>query len=124
MMMAVMMLSILMTGCIRSEKSKADTRISEAVAKLKLPQKLNNITTLTKCSYSDKMLIYCLETTSDTLTSMDVDARRALTLENLRTGLLPQNLISNLVAAEASVRYIYVCDKDTVSFTFSPDELK
>lgn len=122
--MAVIMLSILMTGCIKNEKTKADERISEGIAKLKLPQKINSITTLTKCSYSNKVLVFCLETTSDTIKSMDVNAQKAATLENLRTKLLPQNLVSNLVTAEASVRYIYVCGKDTVSFAFSPDDLK
>lgn len=124
MMMTVILLSFVMVGCSGRDSEKADKRISEGVAKLKLPQKLNSVTTLTECSYKDKMLTYCLETTSDTLASMDVDARRAATLDNLRTGLLPQNLIANLVEAKASVRYIYMCGKDTVLFTFSPEELK
>lgn len=124
MAMAIVLLSISMSGCKKNESDKADKRIVEAVSKLKLPQKLNSVTTLTDCSYGDKMLTYRLETTSDTLASMNVDSRRAVTLENLRTGLLPQNLIANLVSAGASVRYIYVCGKDSVLFTFAPEELK
>lgn len=122
--MAILALSVSMTSCKKNESDKADKRITEAVSKLKLPQMLNSVTTLTECYYGEKMLTYRLETTSDTLASMNVDARRAVTLENLRTGLLPQNLIANLVKAGASVRYIYVCGKDSVLFTFSPEELK
>lgn len=115
----------LLSACKKDEAQEADTRIEKAVTGLSLPQKLNDgVTTLTDCYYSDKVLVFRNEVPKEKLAALDVDASRTKTLENLKGGLLPRNLVQNLIKADASVKYIMVCGNDSVSYTFTAAELK
>ena len=54
---------------------------------------------------------------------MDVDKKREDTLDKLKTGLFPRNLIRNVANAGASIRYIYVNGGDSVMFSYAPEDL-
>lgn len=116
--------SLLMPACRKDESKEIDRQLSSAVAGLTFPQKLNDNTTLVGCTYADKVLTFRCEVDKSQFAAMDADAKRAETLDKLRTGLFPRNLIRNVVKAKASIRYIYVNDKDSVMFSFSPDDLR
>lgn len=122
---AVALVCILTLGACKKDKAEiADKNIEKAVSQLTLPQELKDGITLTNCSYKDKELTYRLELPKDKLDKLDVDQSRAKTLENLKGGLLPQNLVNNIVAANASIQYIMVCDKDSVAYKFTSQELQ
>lgn len=106
------------------EEAKYDQQITQLVSGLSFPQKLNDNTSLTACTYSGKVLTYKVEIDKDRLANMKLDEKRAQTLEALRTGLLPRALVQSLVKANASLQYIYYNDKDSVSFIYAPNELK
>lgn len=116
----------MLVSCNRKEKEEAkfDRQIEQLVSGLTFPQKLNDNSSLTACSYHDRMLTYKVEIDKKRLAAMKLDQKRGETLEKLRTGLLPRALVQALVKANASLQYIYFNDNDSVSFIFSPDELK
>ena len=112
-------------SCVNKDKTAVyDEKIEKLVSGLTFPQKLNDNSSLTACYYKDKMLTYRVEIDKDKLAKMKVEEKREDTLDKLRTGLLPRALVQNLVKAEASLQYIYVNDKDSVGFIFTPEELK
>ncbi len=123
-LLATMIATVMLTGCKKDKASQADKNIQDAVANVELPHKLNDATTVTAIYYKDKILTFRNETPSDTLAALNVDSMRSITLHKLRTGLFPRNLINNVVAAGASIRYIYVADSDSVMFSFSSEEFK
>jgi len=123
-LLATMIATVMLTGCKKDKASQADQNIQDAVANVELPHKLNDATTVTAIYYKDKILTFRNETPSDTLAALNVDSMRSITLHKLRTGLFPRNLINNVVAAGASIRYIYVADSDSVMFSFSSEEFK
>lgn len=112
------------SSCKKDPAEAANARIEEAVSKLTLPQPLKDNTTLTDCYYRGKVLTFRNETTKEKLSKLDIDQSRAKTLENLRGGLLPQALVKNVVKAGASIQFIIVCEQDSVSYVFTPEELE
>lgn len=95
----------------------------KATSELQLPAKLNDATTLTACYYRDKVLTFRNETTADSLSLVNADSLRSVTLDRLRNGLYPQSLIRKVREAEASIRYIYVSGNDSIMFSYSTADL-
>lgn len=116
--------SINIVSCKKDKGVVADKHLTEAVQGLTFPQTLNDGTKLTNCYYKEKVLTFRCELDKDKLSKMDVEQYRANTLERLKTGLFPRNLIKNVTDAGASIRYIYVNENDSVMFSFTSDELK
>lgn len=124
-LLLVLVVSLVGFSACKKDKSKvADQRLTEVVKGLAFPQELKDNSTLVGCTYSDKTLTFRVEMDKDKLADLDVNKQRETTLEQLRTGLFPSNLIKNVVDAGASIRYIYVSGNDSVMFSFGPDELK
>lgn len=121
-LLAAFMAVFTLSGCKKSHGKDAEKRIEELTKEMKLPMKLNDATTLTKCYYADKTLTYCNETSADTLAAINVDSLKQVTLRGLKAN--SQKLVSSIVKAKAQIRYMYISDSDTIMFTFSPDDLK
>lgn len=124
MALLVAVFSFSMPSCKKDKSKEIDRQLSAAVSGLTFPQKLNDNTTLIGCTYADKVLKFRCEVNKDQYSAMNADSKRAETLEKLRTGLFPRNLIKNVVKANASITYVYKCDNDSMMFTFSPADLK
>ncbi len=112
-------------GCKREDKNKKyDVEIETAVAGLKLPQKLNDNSNLTECYYKKKTLTYRMEISKERLAKMKIAEKRAAIAETLRSGILPQILVQKLIKADASARYVYFNENDSVILIISPEDLK
>lgn len=112
------------TGCVKNKEAEATSKIEKAVSAIKLPEKLNATTTMVGCYYQDKTLTFRNEVEAGTLERINADSLKSSTLDRLRNGLFPRELTSALIESKSSVRYIYVCNSDSIMFSFTPDELK
>ena len=110
-------------SCSSDKESKHEKQIKQAIAGLKIPQKVNDNMTFTGCEYKNGTVIYEVEVSKEALAAMDSENKRSGTLENLRTGILPRSLVKSLSSAETSMRFVFYHDKDTLAFTFTPEEL-
>lgn len=122
----IVVLTVLCLSAVSCKKDPAkeiDKQLTQAIAGLSFPQKLNDNTTLTDCYYVDKVLTFRCEIDKKALADMDVDKKREDTLDKLKTGLFPRNLIRNVANAGASIRYIYVNGGDSVMFSYAPEDL-
>lgn len=116
---------IIFSGCKKEDKTKKyDLEIELAIAGIKLPQKLNDNSSLTECYYNKKTLNYRMEISKERLAEMKIAEKRSDTAEKLRTGIMPRALVQKLIQAEASVRYVYFNDNDSVILIISPEDLK
>lgn len=122
--LVVISLMFAMTGCKKNPTEEADKRLTEVAGQMKLPVKLNDNMSLVECKYSNKVLTYVNETTEKTLETINIDSLRTKTLEGLRTNLFSQKLVKNIVAANAQIKYVYINNTDSVTFTFTTEELK
>lgn len=111
-----------LTSC-RGKMGKADRNIEKAVNGLTFPQKLNDGSELTDCTYADKILTFTCEVDKKTFKQISKDGYKEKTLDRLKSGLYPRNLIDNVVAAGASIEYIFTNGDDSVEFIFTPEEL-
>lgn len=111
-------------ACSKDRAAEADVRITRAVSGLTFPQELKDGSKLVGVDYGDKRLSFRIEVEKAAFKAIDNDKTRANTLERLRTGLFPRNLIENVIAAGAGVRYVYICGEDSIEYSYSPDELK
>ena len=122
----IVVLTVLCLSAVSCKKDPAkeiDKQLTQAIAGLSFPHKLNDNTTLTDCYYVDKVLTFRCEIDKKALADMDVDKKREDTLDKLKTGLFPRNLIRNVANAGASIRYIYVNGGDSVMFSYAPEDL-
>lgn len=115
------LLAATIAGCKKSSGKEAEKNIIELTKQMELPVNINNATKLTECLYSDKILTYSNETSVE-IPNINVDSLKQRTLDNLKTK--SQKLVSNIIKANASIRYIYINNSDTIMFTFSADDLK
>lgn len=122
--LVICLFSISLTSCKNGKIAKADKNIENAVAGLSFPQTLNDGSKLTDCTYIDKVLTFTCDVDKKTFKEVKKDGYKEKTLERLKSGLYPRNLIDNVVAAEASIKYIFTNGDDSVEFTFFPDDLK
>ena len=111
-------------GCRKDKATLADENLAKAVQGFTLPRQLNDGTTLTNCTYADKVLTFSCEVDKKAFDKMDGEKSEINTLEQLNTGLFPRNLIKTVKEAEASIRYVFYNDKDTIEFKFGPDQLQ
>lgn len=124
---ALMTVLVGLTSCKdkkAAEVAKYDAQIEQKVASYSFPQKLNDNSSLTSMTYQNKILTYKVEVNKDRLAEMKVEEKRAKTLDNLQKQLLPNNLVTVLLKANASVQYVYYNEQDSVSFIFTPEDLK
>lgn len=123
-MVVAMTFTMSLQSCKKDPAKIADENIRKSVSTLVFPQDLKETGKLVGLDYTDKVLTFRIEIDQDKLRSMNVDTVRSQTLRSLKTGLFRRNLIDNVNKAGASVKYIYVNDSDSVSFSFTPEELK
>lgn len=119
--LTVCFLAAIIAGCKKSSGKEAEKKIIELTKQMELPVNINDATKLTECRYSDKILTYSNETSVE-IPNINVDSLKQRTLDNLKTK--SQKLVSNIIKANASIRYIYINNSDTIMFTFSADDLK
>lgn len=123
--LAAVSLGLILSGCRQSDTSDiADSDLELAVAKIDLPRNLGDNSVLTECRYSDKTLTYRIEVDKEHLATMKVEERQSRTLENLKSSLLSQALKDKLIDAQASVKYVFFNENDSVSFILSSAELQ
>jgi len=115
------LLAVTIAGCKKSPGKEAEKNIIELTKQMELPVNINDVTKLTECHYSDKILTYCNETSVE-ISDINVDSLKLRTQDNLKAK--SQKLVSNIIKADASIRYIYINNSDTLMFTFSADDLK
>lgn len=106
-----------------ADQEKAQTNIANAITGLSLPQTLKNGSTLEECYFENNVLTFVCQIDKKKFKNIDAAQSREKTIEELRTGLLPRNLLNNVVKANASIQYIYTDGKDTISYEILPDEL-
>lgn len=73
-------------------------------------------------SYQDKTLTYRYNVESSVYSRINPDSLKAKTLRELQS-VGNRNLVKTLTDAKATVKYVYVCDKDSITFGFQPAEL-
>lgn len=123
-LVVAMAFTMSLQSCKKDPAKIADENIRKSVSTLVFPQDLKETGKLVGLDYTDKVLTFRIEIDQDKLRSMNVDTVRSQTLRSLKTGLFRRNLIDNVNKAGASVKYIYINDSDSVSFSFTPEELK
>lgn len=111
-------------SCNKNNSSEADKSLSEAVANLSLPQSLNDGSTLTQCTYTDKVLTFVCNVKDDDFKNINLEKKKTNTTERLKTELFPHNLINKVVEADASIRYVLVNGNDSIAYEISSSELK
>lgn len=118
--------AFLSASCGKDRATLADEHLAQAVDALSFPQELKDGSKLVSLAYSDKELGFRIEVSKEKYSRIAADSAnfRNETIERLRTGLFPRNLIDNVVAAGASLRYVYVSGEDSVMYSVSTDELK
>lgn len=117
-------LSFFVFSCNKTNESKEDLDLSLATAGVVVPQKLKDSTTLVACYYREKTVTFRKEIGKDSLARLDINVSKESTLNNLLNDTSSRGFVEKILAADASIRYIYVCDKDSVLFVISPQELK
>ena len=119
----VFVVSAPFASCKKDKAEIASQQLAAAVEKIQLPKELNSSTTLTECYYSDKTLTFRCEVDKKAFQKIEADKAKNKTLGQLSTGLFPRNLVNHVIDADASIRYIFVNDNDSVTFLFTADEL-
>lgn len=116
--------SVSLTSCKKDKAQMADKQLTEAVKGLTFPQLLNDGSKLTACYYSNKILTFRCELDKDKFEKVKSEDYREKTLQRLKTGLFPRNLIKNVVQADASLEFIYTDGTDSITYSYTPEELK
>lgn len=70
------------------------------------------------------MLSFRIEVSQDQIQAINTDSLKSQTINSLKTGLFPRQLMENIINADATVRYVYVCDQDSISIPITAAELK
>lgn len=122
---AAAMLAISLAGCNGNNAGKkAEKFLSEKAKATAVPQSVGAGSSLTSCEYKDKVLSYRIETTADSLAAINIDTLRANTIRNWNTNLNTQEILKQLKAAGASVRYTYVSGNDSIVTTLTTEDFK
>lgn len=121
----VALLILLLTGCKFDKAGKhAEKFLSERAKATTVPQKVGAGSTMISCQYNDKVLAYRFETTPDSLTAINIDTLRANTIRNWKTNLNTQEILKQLLAAKASVKYTYISGTDSIVMTLAAEDFK
>lgn len=111
-------------GCKKNPGEIADENLIKAVENLTLPKTLSDGSTLTECSYGNKTLTFVCNVDKNKFKKLDSEKSKTHTIEQLKTSILPQNLVKKVSEANASIRYVFVYDKDTITYAITPADLK
>lgn len=120
----VFSLAVGVTSCSKSPDKVADENIENALKEISLPRTLRDSSVVTDVTYVDKELAFRIEIDKDKFSKVEADTLRKVTLEKLHSGLFPRKLVNYMIQAGASAKYIYVCENDSVMFTFSNEVIK
>lgn len=118
------MVSVSVASCKKNPQKLAAERLQKSVAGLTFPQELKNGSKLLNLTYSDNVLSFRIEVSQDQIQAINTDSLKSQTINSLKTGLFPRQLMENIINADATVRYVYVCDQDSISIPITAAELK
>lgn len=111
------------TSCGKGKAELADKSLTELVAGLKFPQKVNNNISITDCKYSDKELKITYEVNKKAFKKIDAEKLSTEAQERLKSELLPRSFSKKLITDGASLNFVFVNGNDSISITFSPEDL-
>lgn len=111
-------------ACKKDAAEEAGKSLASAVEKLNLPQELKDGVTLSSCSYADKVLTFVCDVDKAQFKDIDADKSKTGTIDRLKTNILPRNLVEKVKEAGASIKYVFVCDTDTLSYEITSSELQ
>jgi len=118
-------LALSLEGCNGNNGEKrAEKFLVEKAKATAVPQSIGAGSTLTSCEYSDKVLSYRIETTADSLAAINIDTLRSNTISNWNTNLNTQEILKEVVAAGAKVKYTYVSGTDSIVMTLTSEDFK
>ncbi|MCM1369425.1 MAG: hypothetical protein NC204_03535 [Candidatus Amulumruptor caecigallinarius] len=121
---AILLISIgIVSSCKNSPADRADERIIAGLDSLSLPIQLKNNNRISSVKYADKVLTLYVEVSPEYMKSINAETLHVQTANALRTNLLPRNFFNNVVTANATVDYVYVCGSDSVKISIKPEEL-
>lgn len=122
--LCAIVLAVGATSCKKDKEGAADKNIANAVSGMTVPRTLNDGTTLTECTYADKVLTFTCEVDAKAFKKIDEEKSQGKTLEFLNKGLFPRNLVKTVKQANASIKYVFYSGNDSITFTFTPDQLE
>lgn len=122
--LALATLSISVSSCKKASTSSPDAVITKWVKATTVPQNIGPGSTLVACSYDDGIIGFRIETTPDSLKAIDPDQLKSTTIHNWQTNLNTQRLIEQIKKADASLKYTYVAEGDSLVMVLNADELQ
>lgn len=121
----IVLSAVSMIACKGKKTERAaDEWLSVKAKGTVVPQNIGPGSTLTSCSYKEKVLSYRIETTSDSLAVINVDTLRNNTIRNWKTNLNSQEILKKVLAANAKVKYTYVSGTDSIVMTLDAGAFK
>lgn len=122
---AAAMIALTLVGCNGNKAGRqAEKFLTEKAKATAVPQSVGAGSMLTLCEYKDKVLSYRFETTADSLAAINIDTLRANTIRNWNTNLNTQEILKQLTAAQAMVKYTYVSGTDSIVMTLTAEDFK
>lgn len=107
---AAIISSLSFVSC-ESKTEKADKELANLAA--------SNKSQDPSVTYKAKTLTYRYTVAPETYTRINPDSLKAKTLGEL-SSVTNHKLVKTLTEANANVQYVYVCDSDSIAFTFKP----
>lgn len=108
----------------KSKTEKAQKALTEFVAGLKFPQQVSDNISIVDCAYKDNVLTIKYDVDKKTYKKINAEKSGPKALARLKSNLVPRSFSQKLVAANASLKCVFVSETDSTSFSFTPDELK